>query len=165
MIIRTAITFGVGFLLALLFQRCCNNVACDPPPEGSITIIVSLDSLNSGLTSSEFSSIIITKKTYFSHQEIIDTLSNDHWYYSYYSDNPNYPRYDLRLGWEDGDQNYEYIVKNNKGLEFIINDVSLNFRKSNSRCCSGRILSFMTFNLNDKRYEISNYYYELIIEK
>jgi hypothetical protein len=162
---RKDITIGFCFLFVIIIQSCCNNIACDEPPVGSIILIVSLDSLGSGLTYDEFSSIFIIKTTYISDQEIIDTLSNDHWYYNKYADNPDYPRYDLKLGWEEGEQNYKYFIDNNKGLEFILDDVSLKFRDSNSRCCSFRVLAFMSFNLNGIRNEISNYNYELLIEK
>jgi len=107
----------------------------------------------------------IIKRTFYSNQEQIDTLSNDNWYYESYTEYPDYPRYDLILGVEEGDQNFEFVVSGDFNKSYLIDNLFLSFKYSNSRCCSFRMLSLLSYNFNGQRYETSDYGYEMIIEK
>ena len=155
----------LGFLIILLLQSCCKNVACDAPPNPKIILIANLDSLGNGLNSAELNSIFILKRSVNQGQVDIDTLDNNYWYYSRYSDYPDYPNYDLELGNIEGDQYYDYLIGNDFGLEIIIDEISLNFRMTDSRCCSFRVLSLMGFDIDNSRTTTTQFFYDLIIEK
>lgn len=161
----SAISLGLGLLISLMNQSCCNNVACDEPPLPSIILIVSLDSLGHGFTSSEFQSLNLIRKTFYQNQMQIDTLNKENWYYESFTEYPDFPRYDLILGGEEGDQNYEFIITNNVNLNYTIDSIYIRFRISKSRCCSFRVMDFMSFNFSGQKSETSEYGYELIIEK
>jgi len=161
----STISLGFGLLISLLNQSCCHQVACDEPPRPSIILIVSLDSLGSGFTSSEFQLLNIIRITSYPNQIQIDTLTKDGWYYEGYTEYPYFPRYELILGGEEGDQNYEFMITDNFTLNYTIDNIYLRFKISKSRCCSFRVLDFMSFNSSGQKNETSEYGYELIIEK
>ena len=153
-------------IIILLFRSCCYQVQCDPPPEPRITIIINMDTLESGFTSAEFDSITVIKKTIYSDQVIIDTLSNSCWYYDSYSVNPDYPKCNLYIGRENDNQIYEYVITNRLDVYYSVDSIFLEYEESeNPSCCDFSILIAMSFNLNDERIETTDYYFDLLIEK
>jgi len=141
-------------------------VACDPPPEPIITVIINMDTSESGFTSAEFDSITVIKKTIYSDQVIIDTLSSSCWYYVSNSVNPDYPKCNLYLGRENDNQIYEYVITNRLDVYYYVDSIFLEYEESeNSSCCNFSTLTAMSFNLNGERIETTDYYFALLIEK
>ena len=125
-----------------------------------------MDASESGFTPAEFDSITVIKKTIYSDQVIIDTLSNSCWYYDSYSVNPDYPKCNLYVGRENDNQIYEYVITNRLDVYYSVESIFLEYEESeNTSCCNFLRLTAMSFNLNGERIETTDYYFDLLIEK